>query len=93
VLASAGFLVITPAPSGDILSVQMNGCTFLFFLDGDTATKEPPDQACPLWAIPNVPEWSLTMQEDGTLREKLGGQVWVAGERCLISGSSKLVHQ
>jgi hypothetical protein len=93
VTESKGFMVITPAPSGDILVVAMGGCTFSFFLDGDTATSDPPDQGCPLWAIPNIPSWTLTMQPDGTLREKLGGQVWLRGEACMISGTSTLVHQ
>jgi hypothetical protein len=93
VSAAAGFMVITPAPSGDILIVQVNGCSFSFFLDGNTATTEPPDQSCPLWATPIIPQWTLTMQPDGTLQEKLGGQVWMGGEACMISGTSTLMHQ
>jgi hypothetical protein len=93
VTSSAGFMVITPAPSGDVLVVQMNGCSFTFFLDGDTATADPPDQSCPLWAIPNIPHWSLTMQPDGSLQEKLAGQVWLNGQACMISGTSILMHQ
>jgi hypothetical protein len=93
IMASAGFMVIEPAPGGDILLVKMNGCSFSFFLDGDTATSDPPDQACPLWMIPTIPYWALTMQPDGTLQEKLGGQIWLRGEACMISGTSTLVHQ
>jgi hypothetical protein len=71
----------------------MGGCSFTFFLDGDTATVNPPDQACALWDIPTIPNWSLTMQPDGTLQEKLGGTFWRNGEACIISGGSTLVHQ
>jgi hypothetical protein len=93
VTESTGSMVITPAPGGDVLVVQMGGCGFTFFLDGDTATSDPPDQSCPLWAIPNIPEWSLTMQPDGTLQEKLGGRIWLNGEACMIAGASVLMHQ
>ena len=93
VTASSGFMTITPAPSGDLLTVQMSGCSFSFFLDGDTAIADPPDQRCAVWAIPNIPVWTLRMQADGTLEEKLGGRIWLNGEACMLSGKSTLMRK
>jgi hypothetical protein len=93
VTASSGFMVITPAPAGDLLTVQINGCSFTFALVGDTATTAPPDQACAAWAIPTIPIWTLTMKPDGTLQEKVGGQIWLNGQACMLSGTSTLVRQ
>ena len=33
------------------------------------------------------------MQPDGTLREKIGGQVVISGEICTISGGATLARQ
>jgi hypothetical protein len=93
VTASSGFMNIMAAPSGDLLNVAVNGCSFSFFLDGATATADPPDQRCALWAIPNIPVWTLTLKDDGTLEEKLGGQVWLNGQVCMLSGKSTLMRR
>jgi hypothetical protein len=92
VVASAGFLEITPSTSGTFLRVVEDGCPFIFDLAGDVATEEP-GQACAAWAIPTIPIWTLTMQADGTLREMVGGQVVIGGEICTLSGGSTLVRQ
>lgn len=91
-IAVSGVLVITAAPSGRALTVQEDGCSFAFALVGDTATSAP-NQACAAWAVPTIPSWTLTMQPDGTLAEKLGGQVWIDGAPCEISGGSTLARQ
>jgi hypothetical protein len=90
--AVSGGLAITASPSGRALDVQEDGCSFVFTLEGHTATSEA-NQSCAAWAIATIPIWTLTMQPDGTLLEKLGGQVWVDGEPCEISGGSTLVRQ
>jgi hypothetical protein len=87
-----GYLLITPA-GADGLTVEEDGCAFHFALAGDTATKTPPGQACPRWAIPIIPEWTLTMKADGTLDERLGGGVSLGGEPCTISGRATLRRQ
>jgi hypothetical protein len=92
VVAVSGFLDITPSSSGTLLSVVEDGCTFHFDLACDTATVEP-DQSCPAWSVPTIPEWTLTMQPDGTLVEKLGGRIALGGDVCTISGGSTLVKQ
>jgi hypothetical protein len=92
VIADDGFLDITPAPSGTTLTVVDDGCPFTFDLVGDVATEEP-DQSCSAWAIAMVPEWTLTMQADGTLAEKIGGRVVEGGEVCTLSGGGTLVRQ
>jgi hypothetical protein len=90
--AVSGFLDITPSRSGTSLSVTEDGCPFHFALSGDTASVEP-GQACAVWAIPTIPTWTLTMQPNGTLTEKLGGRVAMGGEVCTISGGSTLRRQ
>jgi hypothetical protein len=90
--AVTGTLVITRAASGSGLTIQEDGCSFAFALVGDTASCAP-DQPCVAWAVQTIPIWTLTMQPDGTLKEKLGGQVWFDGESCEISGGSTLVRQ
>jgi hypothetical protein len=92
VVATSGFLDITPSDSGTQLTVREDGCAFHFTLTDATATSDP-NQACAVWAIPTIPEWTLTMQADGTLREKLGGRILMNGEVCTISGGSTLVRQ
>jgi hypothetical protein len=92
VVAVSGFLDITPSNSGTLLTVVEDGCTFHFDLACETATSEP-DQSCAAWAVPTIPDWTLTMQPDGTLHEKLAGRVAVGGDVCTISGSSTLVRQ
>jgi hypothetical protein len=91
-VATEGFLDITPSDSGTQLTVREDGCAFHFTLVDATATSDP-DQACAAWAIPTIPEWTLTMQPDGTLREKLGGRILMNGDVCTISGGSTLVRQ
>jgi len=92
VVATEGFLDITPSASGRLLSVVDDGCTFVFDLAGDVATEED-NQSCSAWAIPTIPTWTLTMQSDGTLREKIGGQVVIGGEICTLSGGATLARQ
>jgi hypothetical protein len=92
VVATSGFLDITPSSSGTQLTVREDGCVFHFTLADVTATSDP-NQACAAWAIPTIPVWTLTMQPDGTLREKLGGRILMNGEVCTISGGSTLVRQ
>ncbi|HVU51771.1 MAG TPA: hypothetical protein VHL80_13840 [Polyangia bacterium] len=92
VVATEGFLDITPSASGRLLTVIEDGCPFTFDLACGVATEEP-DQACAAWAIPTIPAWTLTMQADGTLREQIGGQVVVNGEICTLSGGATLVRQ
>jgi hypothetical protein len=92
VIAVSGFLDITPSSSGTLLTVVEDGCSFHFDLAGEVATEEP-EQACAAWSVPTIPIWTLTMQADGTLREMLGGTVYMSGERCTISGGSTLVRQ
>jgi hypothetical protein len=89
---TTGVLVIAAAQSNH-LTVQSSGCTFAFAVSGDVATTDPPDQACALWAVPTIPIWTLTLRADGTMAEKLGGQVWVDGEQCDVSGSATLARQ
>jgi len=93
VQASEGFLVITPNATGDGLTVRVGGCSFHFALAGDTATTDPPEQSCANWAIPVIPVWTLTMKPDGTLEEKLGGQVSMSGESCTLFGKSTLTRE
>jgi len=93
VSGSEGFLSITPEATGAGMTVVEDGCSFRFVLAGDTATETPAGQACAKWAIPVIPEWTLTLQADGTLEEHLGGQVSVNCEPCLISGKSILRRQ
>jgi hypothetical protein len=92
IIATEGFLDITPSASGTTLTVVDDGCPFTFDLDGNVATEEP-GQACPAWAIQMVPEWTLTMQPDGTLLEKIGGRVVEGGEVCTLSGGGTLARQ
>lgn len=92
VIATEGFLDITPSASGTLLTVVEDGCHFVFDLACDVATEEA-NQPCAAWAIPTVPIWTLTMQPDGTLREKIGGQVVVGAEVCTLSGGATLVRQ
>ena len=88
----SGVLQITASPSGRALDVQEDGCPFVFTLDGATATSEP-NQSCAAWTVATIPIWTLTMQPNGALVEKLGGDVLVDGEVCQISGGSTLVRQ
>jgi hypothetical protein len=92
VVATEGFLDITPSASGRLLSVVDDGCHFVFDLAGDVATAED-NQSCNAWAIPTIPSWTLTMQPDGTLLERIGGQVVVGGEICTLSGGGTLARQ
>jgi len=92
VIATEGVLDITPSASGTLLTVVEDGCHFVFDLAGDVATEEP-DQPCAAWAITTIPIWTLTMQPDGTLLEKIGGQVDEGGELCTLSGGATLVRQ
>ena len=92
VVTPQGVLAISLAPSGRSLLVQEDGCPFAFTLFGDTATSEP-NQACAAWEVPTIPDWTLTLQADGALAETLGGQVWLDGELCEISGGSTLARQ
>jgi hypothetical protein len=89
VVSPEGVLAISLAPSGRSLLVLEDGCPFAFTLVGDTATSEP-NQACAAWSVPTIPDWTLTLRPDGTLAEKLGGQVWLDGQECEISGGSTL---
>jgi hypothetical protein len=88
----SGTLAISASTSGRALIVQEDGCSFVFTLDGETATSEP-NQSCAAWTIATIPMWTLTMQPDGTLIEKLGGEVWLDGQICQIWGGSTLVRQ
>jgi hypothetical protein len=90
--AVSGNLVISASTSGRALIVQQDGCPFVFTLDGDTATSAP-NQSCAAWTIATIPTWTLTMQPDGTLAEKLGGEVLFDGQVCEIWGGSTLVRQ
>jgi hypothetical protein len=90
--AVSGNLAISASPSGRALVIQEDGCSFVFTLVDGTATSEP-NQSCAAWTVPTIPLWTLTMQPDGTLLEKLGGQVWLDGQPCQISGGSTLVRQ
>jgi hypothetical protein len=90
--AVSGNLAISASSSGRALIVQEDGCSFVFTLDGETATSEP-NQSCAAWAVATIPTWTLTMQPDGTLVEKLGGDVWLDGVLCQIWGGSTLVRQ
>jgi len=92
VVATEGFLDITPAASGTTLTIVDDGCPFTFDL-ADTVATEEADQSCSAWAIPMVPEWTLTMQTDGTLLEKIGGRVVEGGEVCTLSGGATLARQ
>lgn len=87
-----GYLLIEVAGT-DGLTVTEDGCTFHFAFAGDTATLSPSGQACPKWAIPVIPEWTLTMQRDGTLEERLSGSVTSGGETCTIGGRATLQRQ
>ncbi|HVZ74839.1 MAG TPA: hypothetical protein VHJ20_20800 [Polyangia bacterium] len=89
--ASAGVLVISASPGGGSLLVSEDTCTFQFSLAGATATSDC-GQSCSAWAIPTIPEWTLTLQADGSLLEHLGGQIALNGEVCTISGKSKLTR-
>jgi len=93
VTGTEGFLSIGPDTTGRALTVVEDGCSFRFTVAGDTATKNPSGQACAKWAIPVIPQWTLTLQSDGTIEEKLGGQVLVNGETCMVSGKSTLRRQ
>lgn len=87
-----GYLSIK-ADGADGLTVEEDGCTFHFAVAGDVATQTPAGQTCAKWAIPMIPEWTLTMQADGTLEERLGGGVSVGGESCTIGGRATLRRQ
>jgi hypothetical protein len=92
VVQEEGFLDITASSSGDLLTVIDDGCPFIFNVTGFVASEES-GQSCNAWAIPTVPTWTLTLQPDGTLREKIGGQVAVSGDVCTLSGGGTLVRQ
>jgi hypothetical protein len=87
-----GYLLIEAA-SFNGLTITSDGCMFRFLLSGETATKTPPGQACAKWAVPVIPEWTLTRQPDGTLEEKLGGAISQGGQSCTISGRATLRRQ
>jgi hypothetical protein len=87
-----GSLTISASTSGHALIVQEDGCPFVFMLAAETATAEP-NQSCAAWTVPTIPTWTLTMQPDGSLSEKLGGQVTYDGQSCEIWGGSTLVRQ
>jgi hypothetical protein len=88
-----GVLSIEPGASANHLTILESGCSFSFALAGATATSDPPGQSCAVWSIPTIPEWTLTMKSDGTLTEKLGGEVAIGGSACLVSGMFTLVRQ
>jgi hypothetical protein len=88
----SGNIAIAASTSGRVLIVQEDGCSFVFTLDGGTATSEP-NQSCVAWTVATIPMWTLTMQPDGTLLEKLGGEVLFDGQVCEIWGGSTLVRQ
>jgi hypothetical protein len=89
--ATEGFLLITSSADG--LTVTEDGCSFRFAVAVDVATQTPPGQPCANWAIPVIPEWTLTMKPDGTLEERIGGRVSVGGESCTIGGKATLRRQ
>jgi hypothetical protein len=92
VMGVEGFVLITPSGPRELTLVE-DGCSFRFTVVGDTATKNPAGQGCAKWAVPVIPVWTLTMQPDGTLEERLSGSVTLNGEPCTIGGRSTLVHQ
>jgi hypothetical protein len=88
----SGNLAISASASGRALIVVEDGCSFVFTLAGETATSEP-NQSCAAWLVTTIPMWTLTMQPDGTLSEKLGGQVSFDDQSCEVWGGSTLVRQ
>jgi hypothetical protein len=92
VVAVSGGLDIMVQGGGSTLTVREDGCAFLFDVKGWVASSEA-GQSCSAWAIPTIPTWTLTMQPDGTLREKLAGRLYMNGEVCTISGGAVLVRQ
>jgi hypothetical protein len=92
VVQEEGFLDIMAASSGNLLTVIDDGCPFVFDVAGFVASEEP-GQACDAWSIPTIPTWTLTLQPDGTLLEKIGGEVAIGGDECILSGGGSLVRQ
>jgi hypothetical protein len=84
---SSGQLFISPAPGGG-LDVEDAGCHVHFVVEGNVATASPPAQQCRSNTTPA--NWTLTLQDDGTLREVIVGSIQVANASCFIDGMSTL---
>jgi hypothetical protein len=86
---STGQLFISPAATG--LDVEDAGCHIHFSIDASVAAADPPMQACGSNTAPA--NWTLTLQDDGTLKEDVVGSIVVANVSCFIQGTSILARQ
>lgn len=87
---STGQLFISPAATGG-LDVEDAGCHIHFSIDASVSTADPPMQACGSNTAPA--NWTLTLQDDGTLKEDVVGSIVVANVSCFIQGTSILARQ
>jgi hypothetical protein len=87
---STGELFISPA-TDDGLDVDDDGCHVHFAINGNVASVSPPVQECGSNSTPA--NWTLTLLDDGTLREDVSGSIMVANVSCFIQGASILTRQ
>ena len=73
------------------LDVEDSGCHIRFTVDGAVATADPPMQVCGSNSAPA--NWTLTLEDDGSLREDVVGSIVVANQSCFVEGTSTLTRE